>query len=92
ECRDHIEDLVGRALEDDGGEAVLAPHGDALLARLQVALGEAAAGEAAAGVAAGEPAAACAAASPPVPAEAMLERVQADTWHLSLRFAPGVLR
>ncbi|NMG37615.1 chemotaxis protein CheA, partial [Azoarcus sp. TTM-91] len=82
ECRDHIEDLVGRALEDDGGEAVLAPHGDALLARLQVALGEAA----------GEPAAACAAASPPVPAEAMLERVQADTWHLSLRFAPGVLR
>ncbi|NMG37612.1 chemotaxis protein CheA, partial [Azoarcus sp. TTM-91] len=25
ECRDHIEDLVGRALEDDGGEAVLAP-------------------------------------------------------------------
>ncbi|NMG68117.1 chemotaxis protein CheA, partial [Azoarcus indigens] len=92
ECRDHLEDLVGRALEDDGGEALLAPHGDALLARLQVALGEAAPPPATAGDGAGQAASAPAPASPPVAAEAMLERVQADTWHLSLRFAPGVLR
>jgi len=90
DCRDHIEDLVGRALEEDDGGPLLAEHGETLLVRLQSALGEAPACGSQHSDAFEMPSTPSAPA--PAPAEGTLERVQADTWHLSLRFAAGVLR
>jgi len=93
DCRDQMEDLLKEALDDGGAAAdpALAARSDSLGARLQAALGSD--GGTVANAEATTPAQPPTVVLAPVADEDVeLERVEADTWHLSLRFSPGVLR